>query len=52
MLKELSDPVKQVALMPVFPGIGVFVAKGDLIIGQFHNAVVADGHPQDIRGAG
>ena len=87
MLKELSDPVKQVALtmaeeavipdldqafgghvlhaeratdellggdsaMPVFPGIGVFVSKGDLIIGQFQDAVVADGHPQDMRAAG
>ncbi len=51
LLQEATDELLGGdSAVPVFPGVGVFVAKGDLIIGQFQDAVVADGHPPDVGG--
>ena len=33
-----------------FPCVGVLVAKGDLVICQFHDAIVADAYSKDVRG--
>jgi len=50
MLQEATDELLGGdGTVPGFASVGVFVAKGDLTIGEFHNAVVADSHPQDIR---
>ena len=32
-----------------FPGVGRSVAKGHFSLSQFQDAVVADGHPKDVR---
>jgi len=32
-----------------FTGVGSLVAKSNLLVGYFHDTVVADGNPKDVR---
>ena len=51
VLQETTDELFGTdGAVPGFSSVRVFVAKGDLIVFHFQDAIVADGHAKDIGG--